>query len=356
MAMIRTARTKPRTPFRPVRLLIRFIGFCASNFNEFLDKNGPYMSAAISFYALFSIFPLVLALVTVFGFFLGMENFKDRIVEALVTQIPVLRDQRAGLAELLDGITGSSAVNSVVAVLGLLWVSTGVFGSIRKSVNTIWGIKKTRPFVQERLMDFALLFGASSVLFASLYATTLLSFLQEQQTFMLLGRQASGSVLSRLASGLLPPILSFGVFFILYWWLPNTKLRFRDVVLTAIGAALAFEGAKFGFVFYLRNVGGAGDIYGAVAAIIVFMAWVYVSAIILLVGAQLTARYTGHVARVEQRRRIEMLARNLERVRLTPPMTGLEAQLAPPPDGAAVVAVDGKRLYPQPRGALGTRP
>ena len=76
----------------PYRYIFRFIAFCASNFNEFLDKNGPYMAAAIAFYALFSIFPLMLALVTVFGFFLGIEDFNQRLVAALESQVPVLKE------------------------------------------------------------------------------------------------------------------------------------------------------------------------------------------------------------------------------------------------------------------------
>ena len=307
------------------RYFARFIAFCASNFNEFLDKNGPYMAAAIAFYALFSIFPLLLALVSVFGLFLGVENFRDRLVDALVTQVPVLKESGDLILQVLNDITGRRAVNSILAVLGLLWISTGVFGSVRKSVNAIWGIKRTRPFVQERLMDFALMFGASSILFASLYTTALLAFIQQNQSFMVFGAHASGSVVSRTVATVVPPLLSFGAFFVIYWWLPNIKIRARDAVPTAIGGALAFEAAKFSFVFYLRNLGGPNDIYGAVGAVIILMAWVYVSAIILLVGAQLTARYAGHLARREQRKRIEALSRNLERVRLAQSLPGLAA-------------------------------
>jgi membrane protein len=316
---------EPRHHIRPVRLFIRFIAFCASNFNEFLEKNGPYMSAAVSFYALFSLFPLFLALVIVFGLFLGIENFKTRLVEALVTQVPVLAGSNNFIHEVLTSIDASPAVTTTVAVAGLLWVSTGVFGSIRKSVNSIWGIKKTRPFVQERLMDFALMFGATSLLFASLYTTTLVSFISETNTFIFLGAQTSGSVASRLILGLLPPVLSFCVFLVLYWWLPNIKLHLRHVVPTALGGALAFEAAKFSFVFYLRAELGPETLYGQMGAVIILMAWVYVSAIILLVGAQLTARYTGWIARREQLLRNEVLSRNLERVRLVSTLPGLTA-------------------------------
>jgi membrane protein len=325
---------------RPYHYFVRFIAFCASNFNEFLDKNGPYMAAAISFYALFSIFPLMLALITVFGFFLGLENFRDRLVEGLVTQVPVLSGSDNLIVSVLEDISSQRAVSSVLAVAGLLWVSTGVFGSVRKSVNAIWGIKRTRPFVQERLMDFALLFGASSILFASLYTTALLGIVQQNQGFMLLGTQASGSTVSTLINTLVPPLLSIGVFFVLYWWLPNIKLRARHVWPTAVAGALAFEAAKFSFVFYLREVGGPDTVYGPVGAIIILMAWVYVSAIILLVGAQITARYTGWIARQEQVRRNRSMSESIARVRAMDSLPGLM------PGPAAGAPQGGKRVWP----------
>lgn len=322
----------------PYRYFAKFIAFCASNFNEFLDKNGPYMAAAIAFYALFSMFPLMLALVTVFGFFLGIENFNQRLVDALVTQVPVLRESGGVILQVLEDISSRRVVSSVLAVLGLLWISTGVFGSVRKSVNGIWGIKRTRPFVQERLMDFALLFGASSILFASLYTTAFLGFIQQNRSYIILGAEASGPVLSRAIATAVPPLLSFGAFFIIYWWLPNIKVRVRDVLPTALAGAVAFELAKFSFVFYLQHVGGPNSVYGAVGAVIVLMAWVYVSSIILLAGAQLTARYTGWLARHEQHMRNTLLSRNLERVRLTASLPGLGP---PAPAATAAGGADG---------------
>ncbi|MSQ08975.1 MAG: YihY/virulence factor BrkB family protein [Dehalococcoidia bacterium] len=307
----------------PYRYIARFIAFCASNFNEFLDKNGPYMAAAIAFYALFSIFPLMLALVTVFGFFLGIEDFNQRLVEALESQVPVLKESGGVILEVLNNISTQRVVSSVLAVLGLLWISSGVFGSVRKSVNTIWGIKRTRSFVHERLIDFTLLFGATSILFASLYTTVLLGFVQSNQSFMVLGAQASGPLVSRLLATVIPPILSFGAFFVIYWWLPNTKIRLRDAAPTALAGALAFEAAKQSFVYYLREIGGPNDIYGAMGAVIILMAWVYVSAIILLGGAQLTARYTSWVARAQQHRHNRLLSANLERVRMSRSLPGI---------------------------------
>ncbi|MCX8277645.1 MAG: YihY/virulence factor BrkB family protein [Dehalococcoidia bacterium] len=306
-------------------LLLTTVKFVASNFNEFLAKNGPYMSAAISYYAFFSLFPLSLALIAVFSLFLGIEGFERQLILGLQEQIPVLAETDAAFLEnFFASIKGGRAAGGVVAVIGLFWVSQQVFSAIRKSINVIWGINKTRPFLTERLMDMALMFGAATLLFASLFITGTMTYIQELSAIWLPYAPISDAVLWQRIAVFVPLVLNFAVFLTLYWWLPNTKLHFREVWPTAIVGAAAFEISKAVFVFYLRNMSGATtNIYGGVSAIIVLMIFVYVSAIILLVGAMLTSRYAFYLAETEQNKRNRSLSRSLERIRGTASLPGM---------------------------------
>ena len=306
--------------------LILFISrFIVSNFNEFLGKNGPYMSAAIAYYAFFALFPLSLALIAVFSLVLGIEGFEEQLIEGLRIQIPVLAEaDDEFLGDFFESISRGRAVGSVVAIVGLFWVSQQVFSAIRKSINVIWGIEKTRPFLTERLMDIALMFGAATLLFASVFITGLLTFFQELSAILLPDAPISDPVLWRQSAVLVPLFLTFSVFLTLYWWLPNTKLRFRDVWPTALVGAAAFEISKVIFIFYLRNVSGvASSIYGGLSTIIVLMIFVYVSSIILLVGAMLTSRYAFYLAQSEQKKGNRSLSRSLERIRGTSSLPGM---------------------------------
>ena len=314
--------------------LILFISrFIVSNFNEFLGKNGPYMSAAIAYYAFFALFPLSLALIAVFSLVLHIEGFEEQLIEGLRIQIPVLAEaDDEFLGNFFQSISRGRAVGSIVAIVGLFWVSQQVFSAIRKSINVIWGIEKTRPFLTERLMDIALMFGAATLLFASVFITGLLTFFQELSAILLPNAPISDPVLWQQSAVLVPLLLSFFVFLTLYWWLPNTKLRFRDVWPTALAGAAAFEISKVIFIFYLRNASGvATSIYGGLSTIIVLMIFVYVSSIILLVGAMLTSRYAFYLAQSEQKKRNRSLSRSLERVRGTSSLPGM-----PNPDPAVV--------------------
>ncbi|MBT4126718.1 MAG: YihY/virulence factor BrkB family protein [Chloroflexi bacterium] len=305
--------------------LVLIVKFVASNFNEFLAKNGPYMSAAISYYAFFSLFPLSLALITVFSLFLGIEGFEEDLIAGLREQIPVLAEtDDVFLENFFDNIRGGRTAGGVVAIIGLFWVSQQVFSAVRKSINVIWGINKTRPFLTERLMDIALMFGAATLLFASVIITTGITFIQELSAIWLPDAPISDPAMWQRFAVFIPLVLTFTVFLTLYWWLPNTKLRFKEVWPTALAGAAAFEISKAVFVFYLRNMSGvATNIYGGVSAIIVLMIFVYVSAIILLVGAMLTSRYAFYLAETEQKKRNRSLSRSLERIRGTASLPGM---------------------------------
>lgn len=334
---------------RAIAFIIKFI---ASNTNEFLGKNGPYMSAAIAFYAFFSLFPLSLALIAVFSLVLGIEGFELKLIEGLRMQIPVLAEaDDEFLNNFFESIKAGRTAGGIVAIIGLFWVSQQVFSAIRKSINVIWGINKTRPFLTERMMDIALMFGAATLLFASVFTTGALTYFEDLSAIWLPNAPVSDPKLWQRFAVFVPLVLTFAVFLTLYWWLPNTKLRFREVWPTALVGAAAFEISKAIFIFYLRNMSGvATNIYGGVSMIIVLMIFVYVSSIILLVGAMLTSRYAFFLAETEQKKRNRTLSRNLERIRGTSSLPGMPnpvpagASEPEPTDGPGAMRHDSDRV------------
>ena len=298
---------------RPIRAFSRLVGSISS---EFLGLNGPYMAAAVSFYALFSMFPLMLALIAVAGFFLESGGFRDRLIDGIPEILPVEGDL---VANVIANVTSGAAVGSILAAIGLFWASTAVFGAIRKSINNIWGIRRRRPFLQERLMDVTLMLAASVALIVSIFATTFLNFLSEFTTVLFANDTVSQGFWSRVALAL-PWTTTFVSFFLLYLWLPNTRVRVRDVWLPVLLAGTAFEIAKIVFVIYLGSFRNYADVYGAVSAVVVLMAWVYFSTIILLVGALLTSRYSTYLNLRDQRKHLDSLSASLERIRTNGPV------------------------------------
>ncbi len=259
----------------------------------------------------------MLTLIAVAGFFLEESaGFRDRLIAGIPEVLPVEGDL---VANVISNVTSGAAVGSVLALIGLFWASTAVFGAIRKSINNIWGIRRTRPFLQERLMDITLMLGASVALMVSIFATTFLNFISEFTTVLFPNDTVSQNFWSRVALTL-PWATTFVSFFLLYLWLPNTRVRVRAVVMPVLLAGTAFEIAKVVFVIYLGNFRSYADVYGAVGTVIALMAWVYISTIILLVGALLTSRYSIYLDVRDQRDHLQSLSANLERVRTNGPV------------------------------------
>ena len=292
---------------------VRFVLFCTDAVNDFLTKNCPYIAAAISFYTLFSFFPLVLAIISIAGFVLGPNAEETKLASDIAEVIPVSTEF---IGETVRGVVRARAITGVASVFGLLWAATAAFGAMRKGINAAWGIRKTRPFFRERLMDFSLVLGAALLIFILLFVVPIIGYFREITEYIAPEADIASEFVWSQATRLIPPFLSFLTFLLLYRFLPNTKVRFNDVWLGALLASAAFDGAKWGFVWYLRTFPIYNVVYGSVGAIMALLTWVYVSAIILLSGALVTSRYAAYAARVGEEQGIRLLWTGLSRVRL----------------------------------------
>lgn len=294
-------------------LFVRFVLFCTDTVNEFLNRNCPHISGAISFYALFSFFPLVLAVISIASFVSGSEQQQDRLAQDIAEVVPVSTEF---VSETVQGVVSARAITGIASLVGLLWAASAAFGAVRKGINAAWGIKKTRPFLRERMMDFTLVLGAGVLLMGALFLTPLFTFLKEITDAIAPEAGLATNFFWSLVTQVLTPLLSFLTFLLLYRFLPNTKVRMADVWLGALMSAIAFEGAKWGFVWYVKTFPVYNAVYGTVGAIMALLTWVYVSAIILLFGALVTSRYASYPSRVRGEQGVKHLWTGLTRVRL----------------------------------------
>ena len=266
--------------------LIRFVLLCIDMVNDFLGKNCPYVAGAIAFYMLFSMFPLILATISIWGFFLGPDADQVELAEQVAEVIPI---SSGFVAQTVSGVASAKIITGIVSVLGLMWASSAAFGAIRKGINIAWGIQKTRPFIKERLIDMALAAAAGILMVMLLFVAPTASSIHKG--LVIVFPDISFEFLSRVISQAVSPILSFSTFMVLYRYMPNTEVKLSDVWLGAVFSCLAFEGAKWGFLQYVNTYSVHNVLYGSVGAVMALLGWVYVSAIVLLFGALLTSRY-----------------------------------------------------------------
>ena len=275
------------------RLFWRFILTCVDITNSYLDKNGPHLAAAVAFYALFSFIPLTLALMFILGtFFEGSESVETRLSLAVNTLAPVSRET---VAETIQTLASTRAVTGVLGIIGLIGASTTVFSAIRKGVNTLWGINQPRRFFQGRLVDISFTAGAALLMVVPVGLTAALGVLEEFTAALRTGNPDDDQ-LTLVLLNFLSPVTSFAVFLLIYRYLPNARVTFRDVWPGALMAAAAFEGCKALFLWYTRTFPVYDTVYGPVGALVALLTWIYLSANILLVGALVTSRYSADLS------------------------------------------------------------
>jgi membrane protein len=258
----------------------------------FNEDDGAAMSRSIAYYALFSLFPLLLVLVSFSSSILDLEETQQAILDLLERYQPASR-------ELLEANIGhvlrAQSTIGILALLGLFWSASGVFTAIYRAVNRAWGNPKSELFWTEKLYGLAVVIVVGLFLIGTTVFTTLVDLVQNWH-FPLLGWEPlSDPQAARLwswLSAILPPLISVLTFIILYRTIPRNAVTWRDVWLGGLIAGLTWEAARRIYAWYLANFARYSLIYGSVGAIIGFLLWSYLSAMILLLGAEFTAQYS----------------------------------------------------------------
>ena len=271
------------------RLLFRRTG------QEFGDDRCTQLAAGIAYYVLFSIFPLAILFVSISGLILTDDSIKQDVVNQIFDTLPLSEGEgRDDLESAVDGIaTGLSALG-LISGLALLWSATAMMGSIRHALNEAWDTSYRRPFLKGKLLDLTLVLGVGLLISASISATLFLQVARNLSSDLsdALGPLGSGATAGfEVVAILVPLLLSFATFAVLYKYVPSVRTRFRHVWPGALLAAVLFELLKNGFAFYLRFFGNYDAIYGSLAAVIIFLFFVYLSAVALLLGAEMASEW-----------------------------------------------------------------
>ena len=274
---------------------VRLILFCADVVNDFMSQNGPYIAAAISFYTLFAIFPLILAVISVLSFMVGNNDaeYATKLVEKITDVLPISSDL---ISREVSVVIKSRTITGVAGVLGLLWASTAVFAAIRKGINYLWGATNTRSFLKERLIDIGLALGAGIIMLFIMFILPVFVLVVNIIGIVLTDINFNQDLIWKALTVILYFVITATIFIMFYRYLPNTKVRFSDVWIGGLLAAVAFNGSNWGFVWYMRTFPSTYNlVYGSLGAVLALLSWVYVSAIIVLVGALIASRYARYI-------------------------------------------------------------
>jgi membrane protein len=227
------------------------------------------------------------------GFVIRSQDLETELIDDVGNLIPVSSDF---ITNAIRGVIETRAATGVIGTLGLVWSATAVFNAIKRALNIAWGIIEPRPFVQDKLVDFSMMAGGGVLFLISLFATAGIRVVRELSTRQLgsLGLPTSlldGDLLWHSVTMIVPGLFTFVAFLLLYRFVPNIRVRFRDIWLGALVGAIAFEVVKNVFAWYVSSFASYSVVYGTLGKLVAFMMWIYISAAILLFGAELAAEY-----------------------------------------------------------------
>ena len=255
---------------------------------EMSADDATHMAAGVAYYAVLSLFPLTIGLISLLGLVLNSEHLEGEIFSFFQTYLP-------GSKELLSAnvaATGSiRGFLGVVSFLGLFWSASLLFGAITRAVNRAWDIHQDRPFYIDKLRHVLMAFSVAPLFLLS-FSTTWVVQLAGSHEIPGMGRveYLDHDAISLLTRPL-PFLFSLTIFFLIYKFTPNTRTYWRYIWPGALLAAVAFELFKSVFVFYLEHFADYEQVYGSLASIIVLLAWTYFSSIILIAGAEFSSEY-----------------------------------------------------------------
>lgn len=259
---------------------------------QWQDDKASRIAAALAYYTVFSISPLLIIAIAIAGAVFGQQNAQDQITEQL-TQL-VGEDGVKPIVLALNNMSQPKirGIASLISIGILILGASGIFAQLQDALNTIWKVKPQPGrgiliFVRKRIFSFLMVLAISFLLMLSLFLSAVVSALSKYEIDFLPGSMILWKNLDFLLS---LGLVTF-MFGLMFKYVPDVKIAWKDVVVGAVITAVLFLFGKFLLGMYLSK-GTLGSAYGAAGSLIVFLAWVYYSAQIILLGAEFTQVYT----------------------------------------------------------------
>lgn len=258
-----------------------------------IKNRAGQQAAALSYHTIFGLVPLAVVTLLIFQSIPAYKGVGENVKGLVYKQLhlstieyadPANPEKSIKLTEHLDGIVGrvftgmNEGTIALLSAVLIIWAALGLLSTIEKAFNNIWHVGKGRDFLHRIINYWGLLTLGPLLLGAGVYVTT---------RYAVIGR-IEKTILSNVAPAVLSYIVAVVAFFLLYFVLPNTKVRAKAAVFGAAVAALAWSFAKLGFGLYVTKLIPYSEVYGVLGLIPMGVFWIFITWLIVLFGLQLT--------------------------------------------------------------------
>jgi membrane protein len=252
------------------------------------EDEAIHLAAGVAYFAIFSVFPLLLGLLAIMGLALNSPDLQRQFLDFITANIP---GASGFVSNNVGQIVKWRGTLGLVSVVGLLWSGRAVFAAMNRAINRAWGIRQDRPFYIALPQQLAMTIILGNLVLLSTASSSVIQLLNnqifgdsQQEPLVDLG-------LSYFALYGVPSIITLSTFLLMYRFVPNREMRWRYAWPGALTAAALFEIAKVLFFWYLETFAVYDQIYGSLASVMVFLLWTYWSSLILVLGAEICSKY-----------------------------------------------------------------
>lgn len=278
--------------------------------DQWFEHRSARLGAALAYYSVFSMGPLLLIVTSVAGLFFGAEVVRTGLSAQFKSLLGSAGSQ--AIEAMLQGASSphGGRLAAIAGVALLIIAALGVVSQLKDAINTIWNVAEPKDvqvswYVRTYLMSFAGILALGFLLAVSLVVSTGLSALSSHLT-------TGTSLLSTLLNGAVSLALLSVLFAMLFKWFPDTDVAWRDVMPGALVTAVLFNVGKLAIGWYIGTQ-GLESTYGAAASLVVLLVWVYYSAQIVLFGAELTHAYATEFGSRQEKSITEEMPNNAPR-------------------------------------------
>ncbi len=257
-------------------------------FQGFYNSDNLTYAASIAYYALLSMFPFFMLALAALGHLTAADADRNAVLEFVLRYFPAQFDF---ITSQLDAFRTSRFTFGIAGTIALVWGALGVFGAISTAVNYAWGVEKQRSFWKHKLFSFLMLLVAGGILMLALLLVSASQVVGASWFTGVILRFPGLLILRSFVVRYATTLLFIVVVGFVYYFVPNAKVRLRDVWIGALVTGLLWKGALEGFSWYVHDMNRFTRVNGSTAVVVVFLIWVYTQAVILLYGVEFTAAY-----------------------------------------------------------------
>lgn len=277
----------------PLTILRRLVGVVPTTIDMYFARRCPQHAAGIAYRVLFSLAPLAIILVSIFGLVLTDDEIRANVIDSVLDALPL---SEQGAQDVTDAITTIAQPASALGLLSLLvfaWAASGMMAAIRVGLEEAMGVDRSRPAVRSKIVDVVLVLAVAVLVLSTVGLNLAAQIVTEQVQRLTVWLGVGEGGVGLVSRNGVPVVVSTVVVMLLYRFVPARRLRFRDAFAGAFVTALLLLGVSLLSVYVLRKTQDLSVVYGSLTAALVFLYSVYMYATALLIGAVVAAAWAA---------------------------------------------------------------